>query len=111
LNFLVLISTFPRHFSFTFSDIHDDLGIALFAYEFFISIWFVLRLKTIQSVSLLILEILGSLIGLLSIIKIIHFLFIGQMIGALGFGLLLVSCLPNIITIDITKNKTAKHQT
>lgn len=101
LQILVLISTFPRHISYTYSDIHDDLGIALFAFAFIVSLWLVRRIKNYKTVGLLLFQIAGSLIGLLSILKIIHFLFIGQMIGALGFGLLLVILLPRIIEGDI----------
>ncbi len=94
LDVLVLISTFPRHISYTYSDIHDDLGIVLFVYYLFLSIWFVLRLKSYTTTSIFIAEIIGSIIGLLSITKVIHFLFIGQFIGGLAFGILLIICFP-----------------
>ncbi|HUD05949.1 MAG TPA: hypothetical protein VMR18_03510 [Candidatus Saccharimonadales bacterium] len=94
---LVLISTFPRHISFMFSDIHDYLGIVLFTYQLVLSIWFILKIKNYKSTLILIGEFLGNTIGLLSILKVIHFLFIGQFIGAIGFGVLLVTCLPTII--------------
>lgn len=94
---LVLISTFPRHLSFTYSDIHDDLGIALYSFEFLVSLWIIFKHSTKGSISLLFMQVIGSMIGLLSIMKIIHFLFVGQLVGALGFGLLLVTILPKII--------------
>jgi len=97
LYFLVLISTFPRRFDFIYSDIHDYLGIALFAYEFFISIWFLLKEKSQSTIIFFIVEVIGSMIGFLSILKYIHFLFIGQFIGTVGFGFLLIITFPKII--------------
>ena len=97
LNLLVLLSTFPRHSSWTYSDIHDDIGIVLYAYEFLVSVWIVLKIKTSKSLLFILIEAIGSIIGLLSILKIVHFLFIGQFVGALGFGLLLVTIFPVII--------------
>jgi hypothetical protein len=97
LELLVLVSTFPRHLSWTYSVIHDDIGIALFGYQFLISIWLVLKLKKIKNILLFLVEFIGSLIALLTILKLFHLLFIGQMIGSVGFGILLAMSLPAII--------------
>jgi hypothetical protein len=94
---LVLISTFPRYISNIYSIVHDDLGIALYGFEFIASIWFVIKTKLHSAVYLLIIESAGSMIGLLSILKITHLLYIGQFIGALGFGLLLILAYPLIL--------------
>jgi hypothetical protein len=64
----------------------------------------VLSLKNHKTTLLFIAELLGSIIGLLSVTKIIHFLFIGQFIGALAFGLLLINSLPIIIEKRIKNN-------
>ena len=105
LTLLVFLSTFPRHISWTYSDIHDYLGIALFAYEFILSVWFVIKQKSRTAIYLLLTKSVGSIIGLLSILKVIHFLFIGQIIGTVGFSLLLVTCLPRIIEADIVSGE------
>ena len=97
LTFIVFLSTFPRHFSFTYSNIHDYLGIALYSYEFLISVWLVIKMPTAAAFSFLLIEATGSIIGLLSVIKVIHWLFVGQVIGAAGFGLLLVLVLPKVV--------------
>jgi hypothetical protein len=99
LYLLVLISTFPRHISWAYSEIHDYLGILLFVYEFFLSIWLVIKLGGYKNYLILGLETLGSLIGLLSILKIVHLLFIGQLIGTIGFGLILVVLFPRLIEL------------
>lgn len=94
---IVLISTFPRHFSFTFSDIHDYLGIALFSYQLIFSIWMVANNANLRSWAFLLTQISGSVVGLLSITKVIHFLFIGQFVGSLGFALSLCLIFPVIL--------------
>lgn len=103
LNILVLLSTFPRHRSLAYSELHDDLGIVLFAYQFVLSIWFVAKRHNLQSSLMLLTQAIGSLIGLLSIIKIIHFLFIGQLVGAAAFGLLLVIVFPAVLADRLKK--------
>ena len=97
LSLLVFISTFPRYLSSVYSIIHDDIGIILYAYEFLLSIWFVIKFLRPLTILLLVLESVGSMIGLLSILKIIHFLFFGQFIGAVCFGALLVYVFPLLI--------------
>lgn len=103
LYLLVLVSTFPRHISWTFSEIHDYLGIVLFAYEFVLSIWLVLNQKSYKSYLMLVIEAVGSMTGLLSILKFIHLLFIGQMVGAIGFGIILVALFPRLIEFRLAK--------
>jgi hypothetical protein len=97
LDLLVLVSTYPRHLNLLYSEIHDDLGIALFAYEFVWSIWFVVQGWGRETAALFLIEVGGSLVGLLSILKIVHLLYYGQVIGAIGFGLLLVRAFPRIV--------------
>jgi hypothetical protein len=106
LELLVLISTYPRHISYTYSAIHDYIGIALFLYQLILAIWFVFKLRNNKTIALLVAQFLGSTIGLLSILKIIHFLFVGQVIGAAAFGILLAGTMPRIITasLEIEKN-------
>lgn len=98
--FLVLVSTFVRHINWTFSEIHDSLGVALYSYEYAVSIWLVVRRGNFKTILLLLVESLGSSIGLLSILNAVHFLFIGQAVGAIGFGLLLVTVYPEVVESD-----------
>lgn len=94
---LVLISTFPRDISWTYSVIHDDLGIALFAYEFLMGVWLVVKRKTNKVLWAFLIQFAGSLIALLTVLKFFHFLFVGQAIGGIGFGLTLITGLPEVI--------------
>jgi hypothetical protein len=100
LDLLVLVSTYPRHINLLYSEVHDDLGIALFAYEFVWSLWLVIRGSRRATTAFFSIEVAGSLVGLLSILKIVHLLYYGQMIGGIGFGLLLVGVLPRIVGAD-----------
>ena len=101
LTLIVLISTFPRYLSSIYSTFHDDLGILLYSYEFLLSVWLVIKIKTRLSELFLAIETIGSLIGLFSILKIIHLLFIGQFIGAAGFGILLVVIFPTLFELEL----------
>jgi hypothetical protein len=100
LDLLVLVSTYPRHINLSYSELHDDLGIALFAYEFVWSIWLLIRGWGRDAAGLFLIEVGGSLVGLLSILKIVHLLYYGQIIGAIGFGLLLVRVFPRVVGAD-----------
>jgi hypothetical protein len=93
----VLLSTFPRHISYGYSELHDYLGIALYQYELGLSIWFIARFPNRFNVLTFIVEVIGSLVGLLSIVKVIHFLFVGQIIGGIAYGILFIRVLPAII--------------
>jgi hypothetical protein len=97
LDLLVLVSTYPRHINLSYSEIHDDLGIALFSYEFVYSIWLVVRWWHRGAALLFSIEVGGSLVGLLSILKVVHLLYYGQVIGGIGFGLLLVRVFPRVV--------------
>lgn len=99
LTLLVLISTFPRYLSSIYSTIHDDFGIVLYGYEFLLSIWLVVKIKIRLSELALTIEAMGSLIALFSILKVIHFLYIGQFMGAAGFSILLVFIFPNLFNL------------
>jgi hypothetical protein len=101
LDLLVLVSTYPRHLNLLYSEIHDDLGIALFVYEFVFSIWLLARGPKRVTAACFALEVGGSFVGLLSILKVVHLLYYGQMVGGIGFGLLLVLVLPRAVVADL----------
>jgi hypothetical protein len=104
----VLLSTFPRHIAWTYSVIHDDLGIALFAYEFCWAVWLVTRRSSQLAVLLVLLQSLGSLAALLSILKIVHLLFVGQLVATVGFSFLLVGTFPATIKTDLARDRPGK---
>ncbi len=97
---LVLLSTFVRHINRTYSEIHDYLGVAMYVYEYAVSIWLVVRHGNFKTIPFLLVESIGSSIGLLSLLNAVHFLFIGQAVGAIGFGLLLVTIYPEVAERD-----------
>jgi len=105
LYLMVLLSTFPRHFSYAYSRVHDYLGIALYSVEFFLSLWIILKKYTTVAIALFSLEVIGMFIGLFSLLKFIHFLYIGQLIGALGFALILIVFLPPRVKYELNKTK------
>jgi hypothetical protein len=104
---LVFVSTFPRRFGATFSDIHDNVSKILFGYESLLAFWLVFKRPTIDTISYMLIMTVGSLVGLLSSMHIINLMFVGQMVGALGFALLLVFILPKVVAKEL---KTSPKQ-
>lgn len=103
LLFLVFITTFPRRFGMVFSDIHDNVSKLLFAYEFFITLWLISKRPKRDTLIYALIMTTGSLIGLLSSMHILNLMFVGQMVGALGFALLLVKILPKVVEAEPKK--------
>jgi hypothetical protein len=99
LDLLVLVSTFSRRIGAVYSEIHDDLGIALYSYDFVLSVWLLATTKSKRSTLLFTVESVGSCVALLSILKVVHLLFVGQITGAIGFGLLLIEAFPRAIPL------------
>lgn len=97
LTFIVFLSTFTRHINLALSDTHVVLGSILYAYYFALAAWATHTRPSVLNISLLALGIAGSLIALLSLARIIHILFIGQMLGWAGFAILLCLALPRIV--------------
>ena len=102
---IVYVTTFPRRFGEVYSDIHDNVSKFLFIYELFLATWLVAKHHTLQSFFFLFIMIGCSFIVLLSSLHILHLMFVGQMVGALGFGLLLVYILPKVIESQLKKRK------
>ena len=98
---LVFVTTFPRRFGLVFSDIHDNISIALFGYEFLLALWLVFKRPKLDTLGYMLIMAGGSLVGLLSSLHIINLMFVGQMVGTLGFALLLVFILPKVVASDL----------
>ena len=101
---LVFITTFPRRFGVIFSDIHDNVSKFLFGYEFLMALWLVYKRPKLDTVCYTMIMSTGSLVGLLSSMHILNLMFIGQMVGALGFALLLVFTLPKVVAAELKKS-------
>ena len=97
LDALVLLTTFDRKANHVYYLVHDYLGAALFAYEFALSVWIVYKTKSYATGLFLLVGSIGSLLGLLSLVGPLRLLFAGQMIGGIGFGLVLTVGFPSVI--------------
>ncbi|MCL5047755.1 MAG: hypothetical protein M1374_03050 [Firmicutes bacterium] len=98
LYLLVLLSTFPRRYSFAYSRAHDYLGIALFFIEFIFSLWILLRIQSYSSAINFAITASGMAIGLISILKVADLLFVGQSVASIGFALLVCLNFPQVIS-------------
>ncbi len=86
LELVVLATTFVRRYAFTWSLVHDDLGVAQFAAAAAVAVVIVARWPRPCALAFLGVQVAGSLLGLLSALRIIHLLFWGQVVGSLGFA-------------------------
>lgn len=100
---LVFVTTFPRRFGVIFSDIHDNVSKLLFGYEFLLAIWLTVKRLRPDTLAYLSVMVAGSLIGLLSSMHKLNLMFVGQVVGELGFSLLLVFVLPKVVAAEIKK--------
>lgn len=103
LDLLVLITTFDRKANEIYYLTHDYLGVALFAYELFLSAWIFSRARSVVLVLWISVEAAGSLLGLLSLMEVLHLLFVGQMVGAIGFSLVLTNGFPRAIEKELAR--------
>lgn len=101
---LVFVTTFPRKFGVVFSDIHDNISIFMFGYEFLLALWLVYKRPRLQTISFMLIMAVGSLTGLASSLHMVNLMFVGQMMGTLGFALLLVIVLPKVIAAELEKS-------
>ena len=88
-----------------FSDIHDNVSKVLFGYEFLMALWLVYRRPKKDTLGYGAIMAVGSIIGLLSSMHVFTLMFVGQMVGALGFALLLVNILPKVVAKDLRKKR------
>jgi hypothetical protein len=100
---LVFVSTFPRRFGVIFSDIHDNVSKILFGYEFLLVLWLLFKRPVRETIGYAFIMAVGSLIGFLSSIHVLNLMFVGQMVGGIGFALLLVFVLPKVIAAELKK--------
>ncbi len=103
ITLMVFISTFPRRFGMIFSEIHDNVSIFLFSYELLLALWLLFKWPKLDTLAYLLIMIVGSAVALLSAVHTLHFMFVGQMVGALGFALLFVLILPKVVEAKLEK--------
>ncbi|MDB5182629.1 MAG: hypothetical protein JWO47_413 [Candidatus Saccharibacteria bacterium] len=99
----VFVTTFPRRFGVIFTDIHDNISIALFGYELLLAFWLLFKRPTRETVGYGLIMLIGTIIGFMSALHILGLMFVGQMVGELGFALLLVFVLPKVVAQELKK--------
>ena len=89
LELLVLATTFDRKANHIYYLAHDYIGVAMFLYEFALSAWVTAKSRSYLAALFLAVGSAGSLLGMLSLLGIASLLFVGQITGAIGFGLVI----------------------
>jgi|SRR5271165_1310337 len=87
----LLATTYPYKANTALKEIHIGAGIVLFLFEMAMAVWLALLLVRDRiNVSLLTLQSCGFLLACLTLIGMLHVLFVSQLVGGLAFGALLV---------------------
>ncbi len=88
---LLLTTTYPYKLNSTLKDVHVGVGSILFLFEMAMGIWMTVVLQSDWiTVQLLLLQSIGFLLALSTLIGVLHILFLSQIIASLAFGVLLV---------------------
>ena len=88
---IVLLSTYAYKHGYVLNTFHRGCAIGLFVYEIATSIWLTASGRRNWSAWLLLTVFLGGcLVSLLSLLNVIHVLFIGQSLAGVAFAFLLV---------------------
>jgi hypothetical protein len=91
---LVLLTTYPYKVNRSLDNLHIFTSILFFVAELFAAVWIVTRLVADRAnITLLTIQIFGSLLSLLTLMGRLHVLFISQFVVGLSFGWLLVRTL------------------
>lgn len=88
---LVLVTTYPYKLNRLLDDLHIFVAQLFFVFELIMSLWLALKLsRNVGNNALLLLQITGSGLALITLFGFLHVLFIAQIIAGLAFaGLLL----------------------
>jgi hypothetical protein len=92
-----VISTYTYKLTPVLKNIHQISAILLFFAEFFIGIWFGLKLYRDRiNVILLSIEVLGVILGALTFFGVLHVLFIAEVGAGIAFGALMIRTINKI---------------
>ncbi len=91
LLFAVLLSTYPYKLNHTYKYMHITAGVLLLIFNVILVSWVTLRVYRDKiNILLLIGEFVGFLITLLTLLGVIHWLFVAQVLTSLFFGVFII---------------------
>lgn len=88
---LVLVSTYPYKVDLALKDIHIVIGVLLLTYEMAMAFWLALAVaRDWINILFLMVQTAGSVLALVTLVGVLHLLFVSQMIASAAFGVVLV---------------------
>ncbi len=88
---LVLASTYPYKVNSLLKDIHILTGVLLISFEMAMSLWLIVSVsRNWINVLFLAIQASGCLLALITLVGVLHLLFLAQMIASAAFGVLLL---------------------
>jgi len=108
---LVLLTTYPYKVNKFYNQLHIYTSTALFVVELLTAIWMALRLAPDRiKLSLFTMQVFGSALSLLTLVGVLHVLFISQFIVGVSFGALLVRTMSQVMN-GVSEHSGAKPLT
>jgi hypothetical protein len=96
---IVLLSTYPYKLNNVLGYVHELADIALFVFTLGLSGWLCLVVaRSWWHILWLLALVIGAGISLITLFGLVHLLFIGQLVTALSFAVLLTSCVSHLMT-------------
>ncbi len=87
---VTLASTYGYSLDVVWKDVHVVIGAALVVFEMAASVWMYLRLGGRCDLCFLVVQLVGSVLAGITLVGLLHVLFLGQALASVGFGLLLI---------------------
>ncbi|HWD95606.1 MAG TPA: hypothetical protein VG246_04215 [Acidimicrobiales bacterium] len=97
---VMLFSTYVYTFNQLLRDIHIGFGTVLIAFESFAAIWMFAQLRHAWDGVFLATQLVGALLALVTIVGVLHFLFLAEELANTGFACLLIHTSQRIALVD-----------
>jgi hypothetical protein len=87
---LTLVTTYGYSLDVVWKDVHVVVGAATVAFQVAASVWMYVRLRGRWDGCFLVVQLVGFVLAGVTLVGLLHVLFVGQALASVGFGLLLI---------------------
>lgn len=109
---VMLLSTYVYSVNHVLRDIHIGFGTVLITFSSVSSIWMFSRFRRLKWDGVfLIIQLTGALLALVTIVGVLHFLFLAEELANTGFACLLIHCARTVASDDRRVTQTSTPRT
>jgi hypothetical protein len=102
---VMLLSTYVYSLNHVLRDIHIGFGTALITFESFAAIWMFGRIRRVWDGVFLVTELAGALLALVTIVGVLHVLFLAEELVNAGFAGLLIHSAQRVALDDCLESE------